>query len=254
MMSLTELVRTLDERLPAPAGLHDPSNNGLQVEGTPQVERVAFGVDASIALFREAAAWGAHVIMVHHGLSWGTGFTRILGPDAQRLKILLENNISLYASHIPLDCNPRLGNNAVILRRLGLKPDVPFGAYAGVPIGFQAPLPRPMTLKHLAQIVNKALETSCRVLTARENPTLRTVAVVSGGGADMVSQCRDAGIDCLITGEIAHQNVHPAWEAGIPILAAGHYTTETWGLKTVLQELEQTLPLACRFIDLPTGY
>jgi dinuclear metal center YbgI/SA1388 family protein len=253
MVTRHELVTYLDDLLRPPPELKDASRNGLQVEGTDAVHRVAFGVDASLALFQAAAAWDAQALVVHHGLFWQEGFARVVGAEAARLRVLLSSGINLYASHVPLDCHPRVGNNAVIAGRLGLSGIEPFGVYGGIPIGCKGTLPEPLTLPALAARVEAALETSCRLLEAGASGPLATVGVVSGGGADLVSQCPAAGVACLVTGELTHQCVHPAWEAATPVIAAGHYATEVWGLRALLAELQAALPVTCRFLDIPTG-
>jgi dinuclear metal center YbgI/SA1388 family protein len=253
MVTRRELVTFLDDLLRAPPELKDSSQNGLQVEGAEALHRVVFGVDASLALFQAALAWDAQAVIVHHGLFWHDGFARLLGADAARLRVLLSAGINLYASHVPLDCHPRLGNNAVIAARLGLLETEPFGMYGGIAIGCKGKLPEALPVASLAARVEVALETTCRVLEVGVSGPLTTVGIVSGGGADLVSQCPAAGVACLVTGELTHQCVHPAWEAATPVIAAGHYATEVWGLRALMAELQAALPVHCRFIDLPTG-
>jgi dinuclear metal center YbgI/SA1388 family protein len=254
MVTRRELVTFLDDLLRPPAELKDSSRNGLQVEGTDAVHRVAFGVDASLALFQAAAAWDAQAIVVHHGLFWHEGFSRVLGAEAARLRLLLGAGLNLYASHVPLDCHPRLGNNAVIASRLGLLDVEPFGIYGGIAIGYKGKLAAAAPIAVLADHVAVALETTCRVLEAGSSGPLASVGIISGGGADLVSQCPAAGVACLITGELTHQCVHPAWEAATPVIAAGHYATEVWGLRALMAALQGALPVQCRFLNLPTGY
>lgn len=254
MITRRELVTCCDDLLRPPPGLRDSSRNGLQVEGTDTIHRVAFGVDASLALFQAAAEWDAQAIIVHHGLFWHEGYTRVVGAEAARLRMLLSAGMSLYASHIPLDCHPRLGNNAVIAERLGLSDREPFGTHADIAIGWKGRLPQPLPLAALADRVAAALETTCDLLEVGGSRPVLTLGIVSGGGANLVSQCPAAGVQCLLTGEITHQCVHPAREAATPIIAAGHYATEVWGLRALMAELSRALPVECRFLDLPTGY
>ena len=254
MVTRRELVTWLDDLLRPPPELKDSSRNGLQVEGTDALHRIAFGVDASLALFQAAAAWDAQAVIVHHGMFWHDGFSRVVGAEAARLRVLLGAGINLYASHVPLDCHPRLGNNAVIAGRLGLREIEPFGVYGGIAIGCKGKLPEAMPVDLLASHVGMALEATCRVLDAGSSGPLLTVGVISGGGADLVSQCPAAGVECLITGELTHQCVHPAWEAATPVIAAGHYATEVWGLRALMAALQSALPVHCCFLDLPTGY
>jgi putative NIF3 family GTP cyclohydrolase 1 type 2 len=154
---------------------------------------------------------------------------------------------------VPLDCHPRIGNNAVIAGRLGLKEPEPFGLYGGIPIGWKGRLPQPLDLPSLAALVGKALEAPCRVVEAGPADPIAAVGIISGGGADLVTQCPAAGVQCLITGEVTHACVHLAWECATPVVAAGHYATEVWGLRALMADLQLALPVQCRFIDLPTG-
>ena len=253
MVNRHDLVAFLDDLLRPPPELKDSSRNGLQVEGTDSIRRVAFGVDASLALFQAAAAWDAQAIVVHHGLFWHDGYSRVLGADAARLRVLLGAGLNLYASHVPLDCHPRVGNNAVIARRLGLLEIEPFGLYGGVSIGCKGRLPEPLPLAALVRHIETSIEAPCRLLDAGCVQPLARIGVVSGGGADLVSQCPAAGVHCLLTGELTHAAFHPAHEAATPIVAAGHYATEVWGLRALLVEVQAALPVECRFLDLPTG-
>lgn len=253
MVTRERLVAFLDGFLRTPAGCHDPSNNGLQVEGRAPVARVVFGVDASRALIVAAAAAQADFIVVHHGMSWRDNLRTLTGYQAERLRLLFAAGLSLYAVHLPLDAHPELGNNAVIAARLGLVDTAPFFEYDGLDIGILGTLPEPLPRDVLVAQVGDVLGAQTQVLAFGPERIAR-VGVVSGGGADAIEACAAADCQCLVTGEFGHSNVHVAAEVGMTVIAAGHYRTEVWGVQAVMARLQAELPVTCQFIDLPTGY
>lgn len=246
------LTTFLDELLRLPPGGHDSSNNGLQVEGNGTVHKVVFGVDACATLFERAAEAAADYIIVHHGLSWGDNQRYLTGIRADRLKTLFGHGISLYASHLPLDMHPEIGHNAVIARRLGLRKLKPFFKYGSVEIGCCGELPHPLTPATLAQRVNAALHTVSELLAVGPS-TVHRVGVVSGGGADAAEACAEQQCEALVTGEIGHSHVHPIREAGVNVIAAGHYRSEVPGLEALMERVSAKFHVACEFIDVPTG-
>jgi dinuclear metal center YbgI/SA1388 family protein len=232
----------------------DASNNGLQVEGHDEVSRVAFAVDGCLEVFERAVEAGADFLMVHHGISWGTGFRTLTGNTAARLRTLFCNGVSLYAVHLPLDAHAEVGNNAVLARQLDLTGVLPFAEYGGIQIGYHGILPDPMSVGDFAEFVAERVETEPTVVDAGP-ATVERVGIVSGGGADVIPEAAQLGLDCLLTGEITHQHIHTAREYGINVVAAGHYRTEVWGVQAVMGWLKQTLPeLDCVFLDVPTGF
>ena len=172
------------------ADLHfdDCSNNGLQVEASTEVTKVAFAVDACLATFQQAAAVGAEPV-VHHGLSWGSGVRRFKGCIGWRLAELFRNGVSLYACHLPFDAHPTLGNNAGLAAMLGLQDPQPFFQYGGGSIGLHGGLAAPTSLEALADILNRELPTTCRLFPIEKQGLVSRVGVVSGG-ADAIPECR----------------------------------------------------------------
>lgn len=231
----------------------DHSNNGLQVEGQSDIRKIAFAVDACQLVFDLAVERQAQMLIVHHGISWGGGIKRITACHSRRLKTLLGAGLSLVAYHLPLDAHPEIGNNAVLAKLLGVNERQPFFAYDGEAIGFCGTLSHPATLEALAHILERDLLGNCLLLPATENPSITRLGIVSGGGADAIDECAQLGLDCLITGEVAHQHVHYARELGISVIAGGHYATETTGIKALQKRISEQFPVACEFIDCPTG-
>ena len=255
MLQRAELVSFLDS-LFADAKQNDVSNNGLQAEGRAKIRKIAFAVDACVASFQAALEAGADFLFCHHGISWGGGIARFTRYQALRLKLLLANGLSLYAQHLPLDAHPVFGNNAVLAEMVGLLPEsrMPFGIYHGNPIGIAGELPAGTTLQSLATLLDGALATNTKIYANHGKKTVHSLAIVSGGGASLIDEAAEKGYDCLLTGEIGHQNYHYAREQKLSLLVAGHYATETTGPKALLKVVQKRFPdVPCVWLDLPTG-
>ncbi len=249
-MKMQKLVAYLDDCLRTKQ-IKDSSVNGLQVAGAAEVTRVAFAVDARLAAFTQAAEWGAQMLVVHHGLFWSE-VQPLTGIHYRRIRTLIEGNLALYASHLPLDAQPEIGNNAELARVLGLRRRVPAGEVHGALIGVGGTLPRPTALDALA--ARLAAATGCpTVRVVDSGKPARRVACVSGGAADMARQFAADGYDTYVTGEVSHSGLIVIEELGINVIFGGHYATETLGLKALAGRLQKRFGLATRFIALPTG-
>jgi dinuclear metal center YbgI/SA1388 family protein len=254
MVERSELVAYLDKRLQTASFPGDPSNNGLQVEGRPDVRKAIFAVDASLALFRKATQKKADFLFVHHGLSWGSGFQRLVDGDAARMNVLFREGMSLYASHLPLDAHPELGHNARIARLLGLRKTQRFAEYGGGLIGVHGTLPKTVQTRNFLRLVESVLECPITGLLGGIPPTLRRIGIISGNaGSDGIRAASESGLECLITGEIGHTQFHLAHESGLLVAAIGHYRSETPGVFAVMDEIRQKFSVACEFLDIPTG-
>jgi len=231
----------------------DDSLNGIQVSCSSgrQLKKLAVAVDACAESIRRAHAEGADLLFVHHGMFWGKP-EPISGMLRERLKMLLEFDMGLYACHLPLDRHPEVGNNAQLANRLGVKERRPFGIYHGIPIGWAGTLPNPMALD---EIILKILpdRSSPKSVIAAGSSVINTVAIVSGGAPFESLEALAEGIDLYITGEPSHSVYHSMLEGGMNFVAAGHYATETWGVKAVAEKAHAELGLETIFIDLPTG-
>lgn len=246
-----EIVAWLDETLDLGAW-SDKSLNGLQVEGDAEVRRVAVAVDAAMATFLMTAEAEAEMLVVHHGLFWGSA-EPVTGPLKARLMALLEEGISLYAAHLPLDGHRQLGNNAVLSRLLELRETSPFGEYGGVTIGVRGTLPEPVDREELAAKLEALLDARPDVLPFGP-ASIRTVAVVSGDAAGLVPDAAAAGVDAFVTGESDHVAWHAAREHGVNLVFAGHYATETLGVRALGDAVAERFGIEAVFLDAPTGY
>lgn len=235
----------------------DVSMNGLQVsavDGNPanvEIKKVAFAVDACMESFKRAAEQGADMLFVHHGLYWGRPL-RIEGSHFNRLKYLIDNNLALYASHLPLDMHPDFGNNAGISASLGITEPEPFGDYHGIKIGFKGLLSEACSLNDILDKLGLTADRAMSVLPFGPKQ-IRRVAVISGGGTNEVYQAMDEDVDLYITGDASHQIYHPCLEEGINLICGGHYHTETWGVRLLSERTSADLGIETVFIDVPTG-
>ena len=248
-----DVLEILDEldRLLQPARFEDYCPNGLQVPGAANVATVATGVSAHAELFELAAAEGADLLVVHHGLFWGSSAGAIDAALKRRLQILFDANIGLAAYHLPLDAHPQMGNNALLARALGATDLEPFARHHGEPIGFVASLPG-------AGLPAAELFARVAEITAREPlvfdsgpAVVRRVAIVSGAGADYLADAAAAGADALLTGEPAERVMAQARESRLHFIAAGHYATEVPGIRRVGEHLAERFQLRHVFLDVP---
>lgn len=230
----------------------DPSLNGIQVErNDKQIKKVAFAVDACQETIKRAIVAKADVLFVHHGFFWGQCQT-ITGYHYERIRLLLENNMALYACHIPLDANELVGNNYGLARRLGLEELQGFGDWHGMTIGVGGTLANPLNLEVIVQKLFPNGEKPLHVLPFGPEK-IKKLAIVSGGAAKELSQAIEQGYDAFITGEIGHEQYHQAQEAGITVIAGGHYQTETVGVSLVMDKLARETNLETVFLQVPTG-
>jgi dinuclear metal center YbgI/SA1388 family protein len=220
--------------------------NGLQVEGRRRVEKIASGVTASLAFLEAALEWGADAVLVHHGYFWRNEAPQITGRKYRRLKLLLANDISLFAYHLPLDAHPDYGNNAQLGERMGLIGDVRFGADD---LGWMATLPMPITLAHFVAQVEQTLGRTPLVLGDPDSE-LRRVAWCTGAAQNYFEAAIDAGADVFLTGEVSEPTTHIAAESGVAFLAAGHHATERFGVQAVGAHLSERFDLEHVFIDI----
>lgn len=230
----------------------DPSQNGLQVENSGrEVRKVAFSVDACLETIKRTAEACADMLFVHHGLFWGKSML-VAGTHYKRIKELIYNDIALYAVHLPLDVHPVYGNNSGLVKRLGLQDVQPFGVWNNIEIGLYGSFDEAKNLDGIVNLLFPAGEKPAQVLPFGKTE-IKTVGVVSGGGADEIYDAAALGLDLYITGEIEHVTYHTALENKINVIAGGHYQTETVGVKLVAEKLARDKGVEVCFIDVPTG-
>ena len=254
--SLADIVRALDTELRT-CDVPDSSValNGLQMTNSGRVTQVATAVDASLASIRAASKIGANLLIVHHGLFWG-GAQAIVGKQYERLQHLVNSDIAVYSSHIPLDLHPTLGNNVLLAKTFNLTVSAPFALYKGVNIGVSGTSNVPTT-ELVERITQYAIAYGGSVRTSIPvaNRTTKRWAICSGMGVspESLKEARDAGVDTLIVGEGTHHSAVDSAELDICVVYAGHYATETLGVQALGAWIEQRFGIPWSFLALPTG-
>jgi dinuclear metal center YbgI/SA1388 family protein len=250
MAARDEIIAFCDELLDIDS-FEDYGPNGLQVPGAEQVSSIATGVTANRDFLAAAVDAGAELAIVHHGLFFGDG-PRALTPQlAERLRIVLEAGTSVTAYHLPLDAHREIGNNALLCERLGLEQDGrPFAEVKGRPIGIIGRAPQALSAAELAERVGELL--GREPLMFEDGPArIETVGIVSGGGASTIQEAVALGLDAFLTGEPAEHVMGDAREGGLHFIAAGHYATETFGVRRLGELAAERFRVEHRFIDIP---
>lgn len=243
------LIDHLDELLDSPS-FDDYGPNGLQVPGASEVETVVTGVSAHRELFERAAEHGAQMVLAHHGIIWNTQPRAITPQLRARLQALFESDMSLAAYHLPLDAHAEVGNNALICAELGLERADPFAAMRDRPIGWVGRSDEGIAFAELVERCRATFGQDPLVWDAGPD-TVRSIGVLSGGGAPALAEAIELGLDAFLTGEPAEYAMADAREAGIHFLACGHYATETFGVRRLGDLLAERFGVEHRFVEIP---
>lgn len=232
----------------------DASANGLQVgSGAGSADRIAFAVDAAVEPIEAAAQWGADLLVVHHGLSWG-GIDRVTGRTYRRIDSLIEHDIDLYVAHLPLDGHQELGNAAGVADVLELENRQPFGELGSVYLGQRGECSSAMERAEIESRLETALDHGGHgVRTLAFGPErVEEVAIVTGSGTDWFDEAVTADVDAFVTGEAKGKLYHMAKESEVSVFLGGHYATETFGIEA-LADLVGEMGPETRVFDAPTG-
>src|SRR5690606_12122317 len=255
-VQIADLVAHMDDLLAVATTPDYPTAmNGLQVGNRSPVRRVAAAVDASRRTIDGAIAAGANLLVVHHGLFW-SGSQPVMGARYERMRLLFEHDLAVYSAHLPLDAHPTLGNNVLLARELGLRPSGPFGAWKHIHIGVEGTASIP-TAELLARADAFAGRHEGRAVATPFEPGRLTTrwAIATGGGAgtDTMREARELGIDTLVVGEGPHWTAVDAPEQDLVIIYAGHYATETLGVRALAEHVEREYGIPWSWIPAPTG-
>jgi dinuclear metal center YbgI/SA1388 family protein len=248
--SLAAVVEYCDQLLRTTAiGDYDGAANGLQVENSGAVTIIAAAVDASLATIKLAIAAKADLLIVHHGLFWNVR-QPWTGKNYELMQLLVENNLAIYSSHLPLDAHPKLGNNAQLCAALGLKDLKPFFQSHGQTIGFKSQTKFLRT--ELAAKLERATGAKPKIIPGGKNICERIGVVTGGAGAELKLAATE-GVDTFITGEGPHWTFALAEELGLNVFYGGHYATETFGVKALASHLSKKFKVPWEFLDHPSG-
>jgi dinuclear metal center YbgI/SA1388 family protein len=254
--STSQLARYLNE-LQDVQNITDYSNalNGLQLDNKREVVKIATAVDFSLQTIQGAVDAGANYMLVHHGMFWG-GLQPLYGPPYTRLRTLFDHDIAVYAAHLPLDKHPVYGNNVLLAKTLGLAPTGEFARYKTISIGVRGTSDLDTaTLFARTEEFAASHGGVARVTPIAEDRRTHVWAICTGSGAstETLREAHDAGIDTLIVGEGPHHTAVDANELGITIMYAGHYATETLGVRALGEHLSEYFSIPWTFIEAPTG-
>jgi len=250
MVSLDELVAFLDEELKTSSISDYPgAMNGLQLANGGQVERIVAAVDASLPVIEAAASGGPGLLIVHHGMFW-QGAQAVTGAFYRKLKIAMDAGLAIYSSHLPLDVHPIFGNNILLAGAIGLQNPQPFLNHKGISMGIQGTWEG--TRQGLCDTLAKAVGGPVHLCPGGAE-AVKSVGVITGGAGSEVAKVAAAGVDCFITGEGPHWSYPLAEELGVNLFYAGHYATETFGVKALSRNLASQHGLPWAFTDHPSG-
>ncbi len=234
-------------------GFPDSSVNGLQVEGKAEITRVAVAVDAAFAVAEDAIKQKAELLIVHHGLFWA-GSIPVTGSHQRLLSLMLGAELNLVAIHLPLDAHATLGNNFGLAKFLELAEVKPAAPYNGRNIGCIGRNVRKQKFSEICDTLALLPGASTPVFNLAFGPSIpERICVVSGAAVDTMYRFKDDGFDTLITGEPRQNAYHFAKENKLNIICAGHYATETIGVRALGAELEKRFKVESVFVDHPTG-
>lgn len=256
MTRLDEVVFYADELLQNAVTPDYPNAlNGLQLENSGKVTAIASSVDFSRRVIEAAVAAGASLLLVHHGMFWN-GFGPLRGTPYQRLRTLITNDVAVYSSHLPLDRHPTLGNNILLAKALGLTPSGTFANFGSIAVGLSGE--SDIETSELAETAGRFAQKyggGVRVVRAPGQRRTKRWGICTGAGAsnDTLREAIEMKLDTLIVGEGPHHTAVQAEENAISIIYAGHYATETLGVRALGDHLSERFGIPATFIDAPTG-
>lgn len=241
---LTELLQ--------PSDYADYGPNGLQIEGTETLGRIAFAVSATADSARLAVEGGAQALIVHHGLFWKFhGPKPLTGPFARRVFPLVRHGVNLFAYHLPLDAHPEVGNAASLARALGMVELEPFGDHEGRPTGIKGRLAEPMAAEAWRGRLGAVLEHPVMMASPDPEAPVRSAGIITGGANRDWPRAVRERLDAYVTGEMSEHDWHESQEAGLHMYAGGHNATERFGILALMAKVEATFAVDCFFI--PSG-
>ncbi len=246
MISTEDIVKFCNQRTNL-SGIKDfpGALNGLQIQNSGSVSKIGASVDAGLVPFQNAISKKIDFIITHHGLFW-TPPIPLTGPAYEKIKLCTDHNLAVYGSHLPLDCHPEIGNNAILAQKLQLEPIASFLPYEGVDIGLITENNQPR--KDLANRLNSLFPKGIHSMEFGSD-TPSKIAILTGSGQSAVDKILDAGADTLITGELKQQHFNLAQELKLNLYACGHYATETFGVDALARKVAEKFDLPYEFIE-----
>ena len=241
-MLLNEIVDYLDEFLDI-KNIQDSCKNGLEVEGKEEIKKIGFSVDACLESFQKAVSVKCDLLIVHHGMFWGD-IEYVTDITYERVKHLIKNDIALYAAHLPLDIHPEVGNNVQLAKLLNLEIQNTFCKYRNIDVGIICK--NDTDFNDLLKRIQKHFPAKYM----KFNNVSKKVGIITGSGGLGIKEAVDKRCDTFITGEMRYIDYHPIREYEINVIYGGHYATEIWGLKALMDHIQKKFDIDCEFLDL----
>lgn len=230
----------------------DISSNGLQVgDKNKKIKKIASAVDVCVDTIQKAIENKVDALVVHHGLFWGKPIN-IVDNHYKRIKLLLDNNISLFAIHLPLDLNDKIGNNIEMAKLLNLTNIEKFGSYHNLFIGYKGYSEKGLTCKEICKALNFSKDTGLNIVEFGKEK-MHLIGIVSGGASSCLDSAVSENLDCFITGEASHEKYHMCKESNITMISGGHYQSEVFGVRALVEKSAKDLDLEYIHIDVKTG-
>lgn len=248
MISDSEIVRFLDDYLRV-EDIEDYGMNGIQVDASSPIEKIAFAVDCRMDVITKAVQEDADLIVFHHGLIW-EGLKRITESYYDMIKMLMDNECGLYMAHLPLDIHPEVGNNVELARMIDADVKGTFFEENGTEIAISAELDGEREVGSIADRLSERLDT--KTIALQKNVMVKNVGILTGKGGDALGEAKERGLDLFITGEREHRVYTKAVNIGMPLILAGHYATETLGIKALMEKIRQNYEYECMYISSKT--
>jgi len=248
MISDSELVTYLNEYLRVEE-IDDYGTNGIQIDAPKPLDKIGVTVDCRIDVVNKAVQEDIDMLFCHHGLIWG-GIDRITEGNYDIIKHLMDNNTALYMAHLPLDIHPELGNNVELARLIGAESKEFFYKDMGKEVALMTELSEKKHVKDIASKIEDGLDT--KTVSLQENVKVKKIGLMTGKGGDALLDAKDKGAELFITGEREHSIYTKAVNNNIPLIMAGHYATETLGVKAVMDIIKEKFGKECKFISSET--
>lgn len=230
----------------------DYGPNGLQIEGDEDITSIAFAVSSDLNSIEQAVTDQTSALIVHHGLFWKFhGSKTLTGPFYKRVAALIKNNINLIGIHLPMDGHQTWGHAACIAAALQLKEIQEFGLHKKMPTGVWGKLEPKISASDLKSKLENFLQHKTILASSNPDELISSLGIITGGANSKWSECLPLNIDAYLTGEMSEHDWHDSQEAGIHMLAGGHHATEVFGVKMLMQKIEQKFKVPCTFIDSP---
>jgi len=237
-------------QLLVPHDFEDYGPNGLQITGKEEIKSIAFAVSACQESITEAIARKADCLVVHHGLFWKFhGPKTLTGPFGKRVIPLVQNHINLFAYHLPLDANLKVGNAKSLADKIDLINLNSFGDYKGMPTGVWGSFAKAIEIDKIQKLLEKVLNHSVILSCPLGMEKISSLGIITGGANSQWYQAQELHLDGYLTGEISEHDWHESREAGIVMFAGGHHATEQFGIQALMEKAKNDLKVNCFFIS-----